>query len=169
MSVISTKHIAHHIKDLASCTDYRWRKGVREGVRSGPLSEERYQLLAARSVTSGSSTQGLPQGGVDDVDAALHVVKLLRAATRFAEKSRGVALVYEDEGVVLLSQPLDIRQRANVPVHGEDAVRDNETTPAVLGLGQHPLQVSHVLVFVAVLLRLTQTDSINDGGVIEFI
>ena len=163
------ENTTHHVKDLAGCPDHGWREGVGEGVRPGSLSEERDQFLTARGVTSCCSTQGLPQGGVDDVHAALHVEKLLRAAARLAEKPGSVALVYEDEGVVLLSKSLDIRQRTNIPVHGEDAVRDNETTPAVLSVGQHLLQVGHVLVFVAVLLGLAQPDAVNDGGVVEFI
>ena len=101
--------------------------------------------------------------------AALHVEELLRAASGGPEEARGVTLVYEDESLVLVSQSLYVRQRTDIAVHGEDSVRHNQTTSAVLTLHQHSLQVIHVLMFVAILLGLAETDAVDDGGVIEFI
>ena len=80
-----------------------------------------------------------------------------------------IHLINEDLSVVLVGQPLDIRQRADVAVHGEDAVGDDEAAAAVLALRQHPLEVRHVLVPVAELLALAQPDAVYDGGVVELV
>ena len=78
------------------------------------------------------NTPCLAEGGVDDVDAPLHPEELLCASPRGPEEAGGVTLVDEHEGVVLVGEPLDVGERADVAVHGEHAVSDNQTAPAVL-------------------------------------
>ena len=41
--------------------------------------------------------------------------------------------------------------------------------PQDLTVSQHPLQVPHVLVLVAILLGLGESDPVDDGGVVELI
>ena len=74
----------------------------------------------------------LAEGGVDDVDAPLHPEELLRASPRGPEEAGGVTLVDEHEGVVLVGEPLDVGEGADVAVHGEHAICDDQTAPAVL-------------------------------------
>ena len=63
-----------------------------------------------------------------------------------------MALVNENECIILLSKPFNVWQRTNIAIHGEHAISDNESAAAILTLRKHPLQVSHVLVLVAILL-----------------
>ena len=107
----------------------------------------------------------------------------LSAAAGPTEEAGGVTLVDEDERLVLVGQPADLGQRADVPVHREHAVRHNQPRAVILPqssgvqgvlvthlrVRQPPLQVRHVLVLVAQLFGLAQPDAVNDGGVVELV
>jgi hypothetical protein len=76
-----------------------------------------------------------------------------------------VGVVQHDHGVVALGQLHDLVQLGEVAVHGEDAVRHDQAEPLVLVQLQLLLQVLHVRVLVAVLVRAAEADAVDDGRV----
>ena len=100
-----------------------------------------------------------------------------RAAAVPAEHARGVGVVHHDRRPELLGRGDDLRQRRDVAVHAEDAVRDDEDQavrrPArvgaalLAGLAQQLAQGRGVLVREDDARRLAHPHAVDDRGVVE--
>ena len=91
-----------------ACARHDWRRqGIREEVWPGPLPQESGDATAGSGVAAGSPAQGLPQGGVDDVDPAGPEPEVrLCPAARGPEESRGVAVVHKDQRIISANKKL---------------------------------------------------------------
>lgn len=93
--------------------------------------------------------------------------QLRRAFAGLPDESSSVALVHIDVRVVLLGQLVDLVERSDVPVHREHSVSDDHPHSRCLELLELLLEVGHVQVLEASLLRLAEADTVDDGGVVE--
>ena len=107
-----------------------WRR-QRVGKQVGPraLPQQAHQAPGPGRVAARRAAKRLAEGRVDYVGGAGHAVKLFRAPPGRAKEAGGVALVEKDEGAVPVGQPSDVGQGADVAVHGEDPVRDDQPRP----------------------------------------
>ncbi len=80
-----------------------------------------------------------------------------------------MAFITHYEGVVFVGKVADQVQPRNGAVHGEYTIRNDDAVAAALRRFQFLLQTGHVVVFVAVPLRLAEPDAVNDGRVVEFV
>ena len=78
-------------------------------------------------------------------------------------------LIDHDEGVVFLREFVDLIERADIAVHGEDTVGGDDTETLCLGLFEFGLEVCHVAVRVTVTDRLAETYAVDDRGMVEGI
>ncbi len=69
-----------------------------------------------------TSTQGLAQGGGEDVDLVQHTMMLGRAAAAGADDAGGVGVIHHHQGIVMLRECHDLIQSGDVTVHAEDTV-----------------------------------------------
>ncbi|MNX87941.1 hypothetical protein D3C86_1198950 [compost metagenome] len=93
-----------------------------------------------------------------------------RAAALVPEDARRVGVIDHDDGLVLLGDLDDVRQRRDVPVHREDAVGDDQGAAVVaLDLVEHPAQVRHVLVLEDGDLGAAQAAAVDDARVVELV
>lgn len=59
-----------------------------------------------------------------------------------------MALIYESKCSVALGQLMNLVERRDVSIHGEDTIGDNDSQAAILGLLEHLLEQLHVQVLV---------------------
>jgi len=78
-----------------------------------------------------------------------------------------VRVVDHDERVVAIRQVADGPQIRDRSVHREHAVSRDEPGPGRLCLFETLFELGHVVVGVAMSLRLAQPDAVDDAGVIE--
>lgn len=78
-----------------------------------------------------------------------------------------MAFINIDICIVFLSQFVDLIQWGDISIHRENSISDDDPHPGCFELLQLLLQVSHVQVFEASLLRLAQPDTIDDRCMIE--
>ena len=90
---------------------------------------------------------------------------LVRAAAGLADESRGVRIVHEHHGVVLLGQRDNLIELGDVAVHREHAVGDDQPEALVLVLLKLLFEMFHVGMLVGVLHRLAQPHAVHDRGV----
>lgn len=86
-----------------------------------------------------------------------------------ADESSSVALINIDVSVVLLSQLVNLVQRGDISIHREDSVSDDDSHPCLLRLLELFFQIGHIQVFEAELLSFTETDAVNNRGVVKGI
>mmetsp|Transcript_65596 Transcript_65596/g.140220 ORF Transcript_65596/g.140220 Transcript_65596/m.140220 type:complete len:358 (+) Transcript_65596:63-1136(+) len=158
-----------HPKDFQRSAGDGGCQGVREQIGAGLVPQHVDEDLGAGGVAAGGAAESLAQSAVDNVHLPAHSAQLRRAPPSSPQETCGVALVYEDLGVILLGYGADLLQRGDVAVHGEDAVRDDHLVPDTLldALLEDSLEVRHVEVVVAVTLSLAETDAIDDGGMVQ--
>ncbi len=138
---------------------------VAEQVGPRLLAAQLDQLGAARNAAAGRATEALAEGGGDQVDLVHHAEVLVGAAAGLADEARGVRLVHQDHGVVLLGQGAGLVQGHQVAVHGEHAVTHDQPGALVLVQLQLLAQVLHVHVLEGVVVRRAQTDAVDQRGV----
>ena len=94
-----------------------------------------------------------------------------RAAAAGADDAGGVAVVDMDQRVVALGEIADLVERGDDAVHREDAVGGDqlEARAGRVGRLQLRLEIGHVVVAVAVALRLAEADAVDDRGVVELV
>lgn len=81
-----------------------------------------------------------------------------------------MALVHEDDCIVLPGKGDNVGQRSHVAVHAEDAIGDDEAcTGTSLRLLEKLFELPQVAMLIAVLLRLAETDAVDDGGVVQLV
>ena len=80
-----------------------------------------------------------------------------------------MALINEGEGTIALGEIVDLIKRSDVTVHGENSISDNHSQATILRVLEHLFEHLHIHVLVAESARLTESDAINDRGMIELI
>ena len=134
-----------------------------QGERTGHVSAEDAHRLAHRPDLDGD-----PPVQVEVVDRPPPVAP---------EDARGMGVVDEDGGVVLLGCGNDRGQGGDVAVHAEHAVGHDQDRPVGLAVrppvaargGQELAQVGHVLVAVDHPGRLGEAHPVDDRGVVELV
>ncbi len=86
-----------------------------------------------------------------------------------SEYTYAVCLVHHDGGVVLVLQLNDFGQLAQIALHGEDAVDDNQFDALGCATLEDTFQVGHVVVLVSQLGGKTQTAAIHYGGMVAVV
>ena len=83
----------------------------------------------------------------------------------------GVAFVHHDHGLVRVGEVADLVDLGHVAVHGKHAVGDDHNVTCAVGARflQALLQLLHVVVGVAVSLRLAQPNPVDDGSVVQAV
>ena len=170
--VLQFHHVARilqHFEGFESGTDDGRGNGVGEEVRTAALAEHFRDFFASSGVATVATAESFAEGGVDYVDLRLDSEEFGSSAASLADESSGVTLIHEEHTLMLLRQLNDLRQWGDVSIHREDPVRDNEPVRAALGLNEETLEVSHVQVLVAETLGLAETNTIDNGGMVELI
>src|SRR5271155_3430658 len=103
----------------------------REQKWAGAMIEEVDQVAGAADV-SAERADGFGERSHLDVDAAMHCEMIYRATTISAEDTRGVGIVDHHDRSVLFCEIAQRGQRADIAVHREDAVGDEQLFPRLL-------------------------------------
>ena len=132
-------------------------------------------MLAAGDVAAHDADR-LGQRADLDVDAAVQVEVVDRAAAVPAQHAGGVRVVDHDRRLVAIGHVADAGQRRDVAVHREDAVGDDQDRPvravgAAVGarLAQHLLEAVDVAMREDGARRLRQAHAVDDRGVVELV
>ena len=145
----------------------RVRGGEEEGA--GAVVEEIDEVLRAADVAAEGS-DGFRKSADLDVDEAVGAGVIDRAAAVAAEDSGGVGVVDHHDGVVFFGQFGEFGDGADVAVHGEDAVGDDELYAGlVLDFLEELLAVGDVFVAEDLDFGAGETGAVDDGGVVEFV
>mmetsp|Transcript_38072 Transcript_38072/g.95765 ORF Transcript_38072/g.95765 Transcript_38072/m.95765 type:complete len:240 (+) Transcript_38072:1486-2205(+) len=82
-----------------------------------------------------------------------------------------MTFVDHDQGFVFVGQITNLFQGSNITVHAEHTIGDHHLrrTTLIGGSTQLILEVTHVHVLVAVAFRLAQSNTVDDGSVVELI
>ncbi len=109
-----------------------------------------------------------------DVDPAVEVEMVDRAATVAAQHPRRVGVVDEDDGLRLFGRLDDRRQRGDVAIHREHAIGDDQDRPlraAVRGpqLAEGGPQRIGIPVGEDLPLGLGQPNAVDDAGVVQLV
>lgn len=168
-SLRKLRGVHEHIEGGDTGTDESGRKGVGEEVRSGLVSEESNDLLGSAGVTTRTASHGLAEGGGQEVNTTLGTSVLGGTTTGGTKVTSGVGLIDPDEGVVLVSEVADLLEGSDITIHGEDTIGDDDSVSLVLAALELLLKIGHVHVQVSQSLSLAETNTIDDGGVVELI
>ena len=127
------------------------------------------QIARAADVAA-ESADCLRQGSNLNVDASVHRKMIDRAASLAAEDAGRVRVVDHHDRAVLLGRFAQAGQRADVAIHREDAVGDQQFLAGlVLHAGELLFGVGHVFVAEDENLRSRKTAAIDDRGVIQLV
>ena len=124
---------------------------------------------AAAGVAAAGAAEGFAERAGDDVDAAHHVVILVRAAAARAHEADCVRVVDHHQRAVLVGEVADGGEFCEVTVHRKHAVGDDENTARTVSRFELSGEVGHVVVFVAEALGLAEAHAVDDGGVVELV
>src|SRR5512143_3684966 len=147
------------------------RERVREEVRPRALAQQVDDLAPCRDVAARRAAHRLPERPGQDVDAALDAAMLGRAAPTLAHEADRVRIVDHHERAVAIGQVAYRPQVRDGPVHREDAVGGDQLGARARGVGlaELRLEVRHVVVAVAIALRLAEPDAVDDARVVELV
>ena len=160
-----------HIEHLDACASDGWSQGVGEEVWTASLSEQVDDLFTTGGVAAGCAAESFTQSTGDDVNTALYATMLSGTTTVFANEANSVAVVNHNQSVVFVSQVANTLQVADDTVHGEYAVGSNQfdSCASFVSLFELRLEVCHVVVFVTESLCFAQTNTVDDGSMVELI
>jgi hypothetical protein len=125
--------------------------------------------MLGAGVAAAGAAEGFAERAGENIDAAHHVVMLVRAAAARAHKADGVGVVNHHERAVFIGEVADDGEVCEITVHRKHTVGDNQNAARALGLGELRGEVGHVVVLVAEALGLAEAHAIDDGGVVEFV
>ena len=92
------------------------------------------------------------------------------AAAVTAQHAGGVGVIYHHDGAVLFGEIAERGQRADIAIHGEDAVGDQQLMARlILDGGQLFFRVGHVFVAEDQNFRARKPGAINDAGVVQLV
>ena len=127
------------------------------------------QIARAADVAAESADR-LRQGSNLNVDAPVHFEMIDGAASLAAEHAGSVRVVDHHDRAVFFGRLAQAGQRADVAIHREDAVGDQQLFPGlILHAGELLLGVGHVFVAEDENLRPRKTAAIDDRSVIQFV
>ena len=109
---------------------------------------EKFDEIARAADVAAERADGLRQRADLNVDATVQIEVVDGAAAVAAQHAGGVRVIDHHDGAVLFRQRGQLRQRADVAVHGEDAVGDDQLV-AGLVLDRFQLLFGVRCVFVA--------------------
>ena len=104
---------------------HRRRVRRREQKRAGAMAEEVDERAASGDIAAEHADR-LRQRADLNVDAAVHAEVIDGAAAVAAEDAARVGIVDHHDGAEFLGERAQVRQRAEVAVHAEDAVGDEQ-------------------------------------------
>ena len=167
--VLQRVGLAHHLEHTDASGHEARSHRVGEEVRTAALTQHVNDFLATRGEATHGTTKGLAEGTGQDFNLATEVEVLGHATTGLADHASGVAFVHHHHGVVFLGKFVNLVERANVAVHREHAVGDDEAEAAALRVLQLLLKVGHVGVGIAETLGLAEAHAVDDGSVVQSI
>ncbi len=145
----------------------RGRRSGREDERAGGVDQEVGQLPRAADVGA-VAAERLAQGPDDQVDLARQAAGGHRAPAPGPETAGGVGLIDHQPAAMAPRQGRQLPQRRDVPVHGEDAVGDDQCTPARRA-AHSPFEVVGVTMPVDEGLGAGEAAAVDDAGVVELV
>ena len=165
--VLQLVGLAHHVEHADAGGHKAGSHAVGEEVRTAALTEHVDNLFLTGGEATHGTAEGFAQCAGEDFDFATQVVALGHAASGLADHTGGVALVHHDHCVVFVGQLVDLVQWADIAVHGEDTIGDDDAETVLLGSLELLLEVCHIGVGIAVALCFAEADTVDDGGVVE--
>ena len=119
-----------------------------------------------RQHTSADTCQRLREGQHRDVHFVGQTEVSRCTATTGAKNTEAVGIIHHHARSVFLRQSTDLRQFADIAAHREDAIRDDQFACVLRNGLQLTLQIKHIAVTITEHLRITQTASVIDRGVV---
>mmetsp|Transcript_4679 Transcript_4679/g.14605 ORF Transcript_4679/g.14605 Transcript_4679/m.14605 type:complete len:335 (+) Transcript_4679:682-1686(+) len=138
--------------------------GIGEEIRPRFVAEELDHSGRPGRVAAGAAAEGLAERGRDDV--GLCVVQFGRAAAGATEDASRVAFVNEQERFRLVRDSPQFRERGDVAVHREGAVRRDQLHTRVTTL-EFRAEIGEVEVGVTKSLGLAEANAVDDGRVVQ--
>jgi len=152
----------------AGCGD-AWRMGRREQERPRTVVEEVDEIASSADIAA-ERADGFGESSHLNIDAAVDVEVVDGAAAVAAEDARGVGVVNHHDGAVFFGEIAESRQGADVAVHREDAVGDEQLFAGlVLHAAELGFGVGDVLVLEDQDFGAREAGSVDDGGVVELV
>src|SRR5689334_7754870 len=93
----------------------------------------------------------------------------MRSASGLSHKAGSMAFIYHYNSIVFISQVADHIQLSNRSVHTEHTVGNNNPASEMSRFFQTGFQVFHVVILIAITLRFTQANSIDNGSMVQRI
>ena len=143
------------------------RNAVGEEVWTRTLPQPLDDFAARGNVAAAAAAQGLAQCAGEDVDARRDAAVLGRTPAAGSHEAGGVRIIDHHQRVVARRQVADLAEPCNEAIHREHAVGGDEARARALRLFEALLEFRHVVVGVAVALRLAQANAVDDARVIE--
>ena len=106
---------------------------------------------------------------VSQTNTAQRVAMFCRSPSGLAHKTGAMRIINGNQSIVFVCQITDFVDLGDRAVHGKRPVSHDHPISRTRSLFELRLQVSHVVVFIDVALGFTQTNAINDGGLVELI
>lgn len=143
------------------------RGGEEEGT--GAVVEVVDEVAAAADVAA-ERADGLGEGADLHIDALGAVEVIDRAATVAAEHTAGVGVIDHHDGSILVGEIAELVDGADVAIHREDAVGDEELAAGlVLNFLEQLFGVGDVFVAEDFDLGAGEACSVDDAGVVELV
>lgn len=158
----------HDLQSLRGSSRRGWRTAGAEDIGASVVAEIVDEYLA----TSDEATErgeALTEGTHEEVDLIGQTEVVTRTATVVTEYAEAVSFVDHHRGVVLLRQTHDLGEIAQVTLHTEDTVDDDELDAVGVALLEATLESFHIIVLVAEALSGREADTLDDRSVIECI
>ena len=164
-----TVALAQQIKHADGSGNDCRRQRIREEIGTRALAQPFDDLGASGGIATGSAAQRLAQRAGNNVDAIHDVAIFMRAATGRADKAHRMGVIYHHQRIELVGEIADAAQVGDHPVHREDAVGgDKNMARAFLPrLNQTGAQRLHIVIGVAIALRLAEPYAVDNRSVIE--
>ena len=159
------------VQRLQRAADHGGRDGVGKEIGARTLAQQRDHFLLRGGIAAARPAQRLAQRAGGDVHPVHAAAEFMRAAPGRAEEAGGVAIVEMDDRAVFLGQVADLVEPGDIAVHREHAVGGDHLEARARGVGglKLCLQVRHVVVLVAIALRLAEPHAVDDAGVVELV
>ena len=131
---------------------------------------EKIDQVAGAADVSAERADGFRKSSDLDIHASVDVEMIDGAAAVAAENAGGVGVVDHHDGAVFFCEVAQARERADVAVHGEDAIGDEQLFAGlVFHAGEFFFGVGDVLVFEDENLGARETRTVDDGGMVQSI
>ena len=141
------------------------------GEQEGPSAVvKKFDEIARAANVAAERSDGFRQRPHLNINASVQVEVVDGAAAVASQHAGGVRVVDHHDGAVLFRQRGQLRQCADVAVHGKDAIGDDQL---VTGLVLHRFQllfgVRGILVAEDLDLGARQPGAVDDAGVVQLV